>query len=105
MAQGYAKSTATIAPATATRLSAILAAEGYTGGMIGKYLQIQPGGLVTLSLGFDSSVTVANGINIPSLTSAMWERTAPSPELAIDPGMVWLISTAGGDFVLSFEPF
>lgn len=107
MGQGYAKATATIAAATATRLSAILTAEGYTGSMIGKYLRIDAGaaGILSLYRGADSLVSAVNGIDIAAMTPPVWERIAPSPELAVDPANIWLFSTAGGDFGLTFEPF
>lgn len=103
MAQRFSRSNVTLTAATAARLSDLLAAEGYTGRMIGKYLNIHPGALADVFMGDSSSVAAANGV--PITTTIPFVREAGSPELAIDPGAIWLISATGGDIRVTFESF
>lgn len=99
MAIIFNRSTASIAAATATRLSDILAAEGYAGHMAGQFLEISPGALTDLFMGDSSSVSASNGrpVQTPFNQQA-------SPGRAVDPGGIWLFSTGGGDFELTFIP-
>jgi hypothetical protein len=71
--------------------------------MLGKYLQIHAGALADLFQGHDSTVSATNGVPIP--VAAPYTREAGGPELAIDPGSIWLFSSAGGDIRVVFEPF
>jgi hypothetical protein len=103
MAQRFSSSQVTLTAATAHRLSDLLAAEGYTGRMLGKYLQIHSGALADLFQGDSSAVSATNGVPIP--VAAPCIREAGSPELAVDPGSIWLFSTGGGDVRVIFEPF
>jgi hypothetical protein len=103
MAQRFSRSNLTLVAATPARLSDVLAAEGYAGRMIGKHLNIHPGALADLFVGDSSSVSAANGV--PITTTLPYVREAGSPELAIDPGSIWLFSTGGGDIRVTFESF
>jgi len=103
MAQRFSSSQVTLAAATAARLSDLLAAEGYTGRMLGKYLQIHAGALADLFQGHSSSVSATNGVPIP--VAAPYIREAGGPEVAIDPGSIWLFSTGGGDIRVIFESY
>lgn len=103
MAQGYAKSTLTLAAATAQRLSDLLAAEGYTGRMLGKFLRIHPGALTDVFRGTDNTVSATTGV--PVTSTIPYQRESNSPQAVIDPGNIWLFSTAGGDVQVTFESF
>lgn len=96
MARGFADKI-TLVAATATRLSAALAAAGYAGHMAGGYLLIDDLALTDLRRGDDSDVSATVGVAV----AGTWERTAPP---AIDPGGIWLFSTAGGDISVTFNP-
>lgn len=100
MGRGYGRSTATIAAATATSVASILASEGYTGSMVGAFLEIDPTGTLTdLYRGTDSTVSASTGV----LLQGPFNRIAIQGR-AVDPGGIWLFSTTGGDFNLTFEP-
>lgn len=103
MAQRFASADVTLTAATAHRLSDLMAAEGYTGRMIGKFLSIHAGALADLFQGHDSTVDAANGVPVP--VAAPFVREAGDPGSAIDPGAIWLFSTTGGDIRIVFESF
>lgn len=90
----------TLAAGTATRLSTALAAAGYTGSMIGKFLQIDDLALADLRQGDSTSVSASVGVAISGVNGGIFNRTSPP---FIDPGGVWLFSTAGGDIAVIFE--
>lgn len=96
MAIGFDKSTVTLAPNTAARLSDLLVAEGYTGSMVGAFLEIDAGALTDVYHGGDSSVSSTTGRLLSTFV-----RTAPP---VIDPGGIWLKSATGGDIEVTFEP-
>lgn len=97
MGQAYDKSTLTLTALTAHRLSDLLAAEGYTGSMIGSFLELEDsGGLGDVYHGDSASVDAATG---RSLT--VYVRTSPP---VVDPSRIWLFSTAGGNISCTFEP-
>lgn len=97
MAVAYDTKTLTLAVATAQNLVAILLAEGYTGSMIGAFLELEDiNGLGDVFHGGSSAVSAANGSPL-----TLYTRTAPP---AVDPARIWLFSTAGGDIRCIFEP-
>lgn len=98
MAKAFNRANATIAAATATNLAAILVAEGYTGRMTGSFLEIDPGVLPDLYMGDSSSVDATIG----RLLAAPFARNGSSAGV-VDPSRIWLYSTAGGEFGLTFE--
>lgn len=99
MARGFANKI-TLVAATATRLSDALVAAGYTGRMIGKYLMIDDYALADLRRGDSSSVSATVGTPISGVDSGVYVRDTE----VIDPGGIWLFSTAGGDIGVTFEP-
>lgn len=102
MAQGYAKATATIT-ATPVSLDALLAAEGYTGSRLGKFLRIGNPSPGIIYRGTDSGLTTANGIPIGS--GETWEVEAEGLNGLIDAANIWLRRSVGsGDFELTWEP-
>lgn len=102
MAKTYARSTATVPVGTATSVAAILAAEGYTGSMIGKYLYIDSAALIDLYRGADGTVTDLTGILLVGGTPYIRRGKQGLP---VDPGSIWLYSATGGDIALSYESF
>lgn len=99
MPVGFGKSTVTLAAATAQRLSDLLVAEGYTGSMIGAFMELSPLALTDVYYGNDSTVSATTGrkMDDPISRQGFFGR-------AVDPGSMWLFSTAGGDIEVSFEP-
>lgn len=95
----------TLAAATATRLSAALAAAGYTGRMVGKFLEIDDFALTDLRRGDSSSVSATVGVPISGVNNGIYRREASDPSAAVDSGAIWLFSTAGGDIGVTFESF
>lgn len=95
MSKAFNSSTATVPAATAISVAELLAAEGYTGSMVGIFLQIDKQALATLFMGHDSTVDAATGRAVTVFT-----RTSPP---AVDPSRIWLFSTAGGEIGLTFE--
>jgi hypothetical protein len=97
MAQAFNRSTLTLAAATAQRLSDLLAAEGYTGSMVGQFLELEDvNSLGDVYVGDSSSVSAANGRVL-----TIFSRSAPD---VVDPGAIWLISATGGDIACTFVP-
>lgn len=95
MAQAYSRNSATLAAATATRLSTLLAAEGYTGRMVGAFLEIID------DIGDMVMADSATNISTTGRVVGSFSRTAPP---AVDPSRIWLYSATGGNFTLTFEP-
>lgn len=104
MAQTFANKI-TLTAAAATRLSTALAAAGYTGRMVGKFLEIDDLALTDLRRGDSSSVSATVGVPISGANNGIYRREATSPEGAVDPGALWLFSTTGGDIAVTFEAF
>lgn len=101
MAKSYMKATFTLTALTPLNLAAGLAAEGYTGGMIGKYLEIHPKALTDVFYGDNSDTTAATGI--PIVAANPFVRDAGANNVAVDPSQFWLFSTGGGDISVHFE--
>jgi hypothetical protein len=89
----------TLAAGTATRLSAALATAGFTGPMVGKFLEIDDYALADLRRGDSSSVSATVGTPISGVNGGVYRRETG----VIDPGAIWLFSTAGGDIGVTFE--
>lgn len=104
MAQAFANKI-TLAAATATRLSTALAAAGYAGRMVGKFLEIDDFALTDLRRGDSSSVSATVGVPISGVNGGIFRREAASLEGAVDPGGLWLFSASGGDIGVTFESF
>lgn len=101
MGLGYDKSTMTLAAATAASLSSLLIVEGYTGSMIGKFMELEDvNSLGDVYHGDNSAVSASTGRIL-----TLFSRTSGSPQQAIDANGIWLFSTAGGDISCTFEPF
>lgn len=101
MGLGYDKSTLTLAAATAQCLATLLIAEGYTGSMIGKFLELEDvNSLGDVYHGDNTSVGATTGRIL-----TLYSRTSGSPQQAVDANGVFLFSTAGGDISCTFEPF
>lgn len=96
MAKGFSSSKLTLAVATAQNLATLLAAEGYTGSMVGGYLSLDKQALTDVFYGHDGTVDATVGRALATL-----ERRAPP---VIDPSRIWLFSTAGGEIGCTFEP-
>lgn len=98
MARAFNRADVTIAAITATNLAAILAAEGFTGSMVGAFLEIDPGVIAgDLFMGDSASVDATIGRPL----TAPFSRSAPP---VVDPSRIWLYSVAGGEFAVTFEP-
>lgn len=95
----------TLPAATATRLSTALAAAGYAGRMLGKFLMIDDLALTDLRRGDSSSVSATVGVPVSGVNNGIFQRESSSPEGSIDPGGIWLFSTTGGDIAVTFESF
>jgi hypothetical protein len=93
----------TLGAGTATRLSDALAAAGYAGSMVGAFLQIDDLALTDLRMGDSSSVSASVGVPISAVNGGIFQRTASGK--AIDPGAIWLFSTAGGNIAVVFTPY
>lgn len=93
----------TLTAATATRLSTALVAAGYTGSMIGKFLDFNSLALADLFHGSSSAVSAVTGRALGAGLS--WRREAQSPRLCVDAASVWLFSTGGGALTVTFESF
>lgn len=104
MAQSFANKI-TLVAATATRLSTALAAAGYVGRMVGKFLEIDDFALADLRRGDSSSVSATVGVPISGVNSGVFRREASDPSAPVDPGAIWLFSTTGGDVGVTFESF
>jgi len=104
MAQSFTNKI-TLTAATATRLSTALAAAGYTGRMVGKFLQIDDGALTDLRRGDSSSVSATVGVPISGVNNGIFTRESSDPAGPVDPGAIWLYSAAGGDINVTFESF
>lgn len=104
MAQAFANKI-TLVAATATRLSAALAAAGYTGRMVGKFLEIDDLALADLRRGDSASVSATVGVPISGVNNGVFRREASDPSAAVDPGGLWLFSATGGDIAVTFESF
>lgn len=89
----------TLVAGTATRLSAALAAAGYTGSMVGRFLEIDDYALTDLRRGDSSSTSATVGTPISGVNGGVYRRETG----VIDPGGIWLFSTAGGDIGVTFE--
>lgn len=100
MAKGFSIGTLTLAVGTAQNLAALMLAEGYTGSMVGGYLQIHTKALTDVFMGHDSTLTAANGRDLDSEAKPFTRQAPP----AVDPSRIWLFSTAGGDISVTFEP-
>lgn len=97
MGLGYDKSTLTLAAATAQRLSDLLVAEGYSGSMLGAFLELEDvNSLGDVYHGSASTVSATTGRALTIFT-----RSAPP---CVDPCSIWLFSTAGGDIACTFQP-
>lgn len=96
MARAFDKATVTLAAATAQNLAALLLAEGYTGSMVGAFLEMDAGALSDVFHGGDNTVDAATGRPLTA-----YNRTAPP---VVDPSRIWLFSTGGGDIEVTFEP-
>lgn len=97
MAQSFDRQTLTLAAATAERLSDLLAAEGYTGSMVGQFLELEDvSSLGDVVHGDSSAVVLATGRPL-----TLFSRSAPE---TVDPGAIWLFSTGGGDIACTFVP-
>lgn len=103
MAKSYMKATFTLTALTALNLAAGLVTEGYTGNMIGKYLEIHPKALTDVFYGDAATVDAATGIPIVAANPLV--RESPSNTASIDPSQYWLFSTGGGDISVHFEAF
>lgn len=95
----------TLVAATATRLSTALAAAGYTGRMLGKFLEIDDFALADLRRGDSSSVSATVGVPISGVNGGIFRRESQDPSAVVDPGAVWLFSAAGGDIGVTFESY
>lgn len=97
MARGYDTDTLTLAAATPQRLSDLLAAEGFTGSMVGAFLELEDSNsLGDVYHGADASVDAATGRML-----TIFSRSAPP---VVDPSRLWLFSTGGGDISCTYEP-
>lgn len=105
MPKGFVSNIATLTAATAVRLSDLLVAEGYAGRMLGKFLEIDDQALTDLRYGDSSSLSGTTGRPISGINNGILTRTASGPNGAIDPGSIWLFSTAGGEIGITFESF
>lgn len=95
----------TLVAATATRLSSALAAAGYTGRMLGKFLEIDDFALADLRRGDASDVSATVGVPISGVNGGVFRRDSNDPSAPVDPGALWLFSTAGGDIGVTFESY
>lgn len=99
MARAFDKSTVSLTALTAHRVSDLLVAEGYTGRMVGAFLEIEDaGGLGDVYHGDDNAVDATTGRLLTLFT-----RSA-TPGAAVDPSRYWVYSTGGGDISITFEP-
>lgn len=103
MARGFAGLVAI--NTTPKTVATMLAAAGYTGSMVGKYMLIANNvGLQIIYRGDSSSVSAANGIAMDA-TTGLFEREADSPADAIDAGAIWLVrAAASGSVSITWEP-
>jgi hypothetical protein len=104
MARGFTNKI-TLAAATATRLSDALAAAGYTGNMIGSFLQIDDLALTDLRRGDSSSTSATVGTPISGVNGGIYTRQAAHQAAPVDPSRIWLFSATGGDCTITFEPY
>lgn len=104
MAQRFADKI-TLVAATATRLSTALAAAGYTGSMIGSFLEIDDFALADLRQGDASDVSATVGVPVSGVNGGIFRRESSSPQAPVDPSRIWLFSTAGGDIGVVFESY
>lgn len=95
----------TLVAATATRLSDALVAAGYTGPMLGAFLQLDDLALADLRMGHSSAVSGTVGTPISGVNAGVLTRQAQNPRLPVDPSRIWLFSTAGGAMTAVFETF
>lgn len=98
MAKAFNRNSVTIAPATATNLAALLVAEGYTGHMAGKFLEIDASTLGDLLMADSATNIATQGRPVAVFTRNGYELAA------VDPSLYWLYSATGGDFGVTFEP-
>lgn len=94
MAQGFDRADVTLAADTATRLSTLLAAEGYTGRILPGFLEIDSQDVADLLRG-DSSDVETNGV-----PTSVFSWPSPTGE----PSRVWLHSTTGGAIRVTYSP-
>lgn len=99
MARGFINKI-TLSAATATNLAAALAAAGYTGSMVGGFLEIDDFALTDLRRGDSSSVSATVGVPISGVNNGIYRRDVGT----VDPGGIWLFSTTGGDIGVTFHP-
>lgn len=104
MARGFADKI-TLAAGTATRLSDALIAAGYTGSMIGSFLEIDDFALTDLRRGDASDVSATIGTPISGVNGGIYRRESGHPGAPVDPGRIYLFSTTGGDIGVTFEPY
>lgn len=104
MALGFADKI-TLPAATATRLSTALTAAGYTGRMIGSFLEIDDFALADLRRGDGSDVSATVGVPVSGVNGGVYRRESADPSAPIDPGRIWLFSTVGGDIGVTFESY
>lgn len=104
MAKGFADKI-TLVAATATRLSDALAAAGYTGSMIGSFLEIDDFALADLRRGDASDVSAAVGVPISGVNGGVYRRESGHQAAPVDPSRIWLFSTTGGDIGVTFESY
>lgn len=92
--------TITLVAATATNLAAALVAAGYTGSMMGKFLEIDDLALTDLRRGDSASVSGSVGTLISGVNAGIFRREANGG--TVDAHGIWLFSTAGGAITVSF---
>lgn len=93
----------TVPAATASRLSTLMVAAGYTGNFIGAHLEVASQAVADLFHGPTSGVTSANGRALAAGATLL--RQAQASRWCVDPSRIWLISATGGVIGVSFETF
>lgn len=100
MAKAFARGDIVLAAGVARRVTEILTTGGYTGGMLGKYLLIDPQGNSDVFRGDNAAMDQSSGI---PMDGVLWFKAAMSLQLVIDPSNIWLFSVGGATISVSFE--
>lgn len=97
MAKAFVKPVTTVGGA-AERLSTLMIAEGYTGSMLGNYLQIQGPAAATVYWGHDSTVdATGNAIAANAI------QLLPAQRGIVDPSLYWIFTAATQEVPISFQ--